>query len=214
MTEILAVEGLVLRFDGVTAVDGVSFTVGAGECVALVGPNGAGKTSVLNCISGVERPSGGRIVVDGRDVAGTTAWMRAARLGVARTLQGLGLVDSLTVLDNLLLGRHRLMRTGMVAAAVRWPPARREETAHRRRCAEIATELGLDADLGRRAGELGPGARKRLELGRALAQEPRLLLLDEPFAGAGPEDTEVMVAAIRAATAGVAGLRGPNADAG
>ena len=203
-TPVLAVEGLALRFDGVTALDGVSVTVEVGERVALVGPNGAGKTSVLNCISGVERPSAGRILVGGNDVAGMKAWARAAQLGVARTLQALGVVDELTVLDNLLLGRHRLMRAGLMPTAIRWPGARREEASHRRRCTEIAAELGIGAALTARAGDLPTGARKRLELARALAQEPRLLLLDEPFAGAGRDDIAVMVAAIRAATAGEA----------
>lgn len=200
MTAVLAVETLTLRFGGVTALDGVTFSVDAGERVGLVGANGAGKTSVLNCISGVERPSSGRIVVDGRDLAGVPASARPG-LGVARTLQALGVVDDLTVQDNLLLGRHHLMRTGVVAAALRLPRARREEAAHRNRCREVAEALDLDGLLEERAGALAPGARKRLELGRALAQEGRLLLLDEPFAGAAPSDVELMVGAVRSCTA-------------
>lgn len=195
----LAVEQLTLRFGGVTALDGITFTVEAGERVALVGPNGAGKTSVLNCISGVQRPSAGRILVDGYELLGARAWGRAA-LGVARTLQATAVVDDLTVLDNLLLGRHQRMRTGVVAAALRLPRARREEAAHAARCRQVAASLGLEDELGRRAAGLPFGARKRIELGRALAQEPRLLLLDEPFAGVTSGEADLMVAAVRAAT--------------
>jgi branched-chain amino acid transport system ATP-binding protein len=198
VTPVLAVEDLGLRFGAVVALSGVSFTVEAGERVALVGPNGAGKTSVLNCISGVERPSSGRIVVGGRDVvaAGDPPWAMA-RLGVARTLQGFGVVDDLDVLANLLLGRHHLMRAGLVANALRLPHARSEERSHTERCREVAAELQLTDDLHAPAGRLSPGARKRVELGRALAMDARLLLLDEPFAGASRAEVTLMVEAIR-----------------
>ncbi|MGH9224282.1 MAG: ATP-binding cassette domain-containing protein, partial [Acidimicrobiales bacterium] len=140
-TPLLAVEGLTVRFGGVTALAGVSFTVEAGERVALTGPNGAGKTSLLDCISGVVRPSGGRILWRGRDLAGVRPAARAA-LGLARTLQGLGVVDGLDVAANLLLGRHHRMRSGLLAAAAGWPRARAEEASHRARCEEVAAELG------------------------------------------------------------------------
>ncbi|MDQ4097774.1 MAG: ATP-binding cassette domain-containing protein, partial [Actinomycetota bacterium] len=181
MTGLLAVEDLGLRFGPVVALAGVTFTVDAGERVALVGPNGAGKSSVLNCISGVERPTSGRIVLDERPIREPRPWAMAG-LGVARTLQGLGLVDDLDVLANLLLGRHHLMRAGLVANALLLPRARREEREHAARCREIAAELELTGDLRTPAGRLSPGARKRVELGRALAMGARLLLLDEPFA--------------------------------
>ena len=193
----LAVEDLSLRFGGVTALAGVSFSVGPGERVGLTGPNGAGKTSVLDCISGVARPAGGRILLDGRDLAGVGPAQRAA-LGIARTLQGLGVVDALDVMDNLLLGRHHRMRSGLAGAALRLRRARAEETAERARCVELAARLGLDPAS--RAADLTAGARKRLELGRALAMDGVLLLLDEPFAGAAPADVDLMVAAIRRAT--------------
>jgi branched-chain amino acid transport system ATP-binding protein len=198
VTAVLSVENLGLRFGPVIALDGVSFAVDAGERVALVGPNGAGKTSVLNCISGVERPSGGRILVDGRDLVAARDMPSArTRLGLARTLQGLGVVDDLDVLANLLLGRHHLMRAGLVANALRLPTARREERDHAARCREIAAELDLTGDLRTAAGRLPPGARKRVELGRALAVDARLLLLDEPFAGASRREIDLMVQAVR-----------------
>jgi len=201
VTPVLAVENVSLRFGAVVALEGVSLTVDAGERVALAGPNGAGKTSVLNCISGVERPSSGRILINNRDVvAAADPPCRRAALGVARTLQGLGVVDDLDVLANLLLGRHHLMRAGLMAAAVRLPAVRREEARHADRCHRLAAELDLAGDLARRAGDLPTGARKRVELGRALAMDGSLLLLDEPFAGASAGEVEVMAAAIRRAT--------------
>ena len=196
MTVTLAVDGLGLRFGGVTALADVSLSVAPGERLALVGPNGAGKTSVLNCISGVERPSSGRISVDGRDLAPIPVAARAA-LGVARTLQSLAVVPELDVLANLVLGRHRFGRAGVIATALGLRRARDEEAADARRAREVADELGLSAVLSLPAGPLPLGLRKRVELGRALATEPRLLLLDEPFAGAGDEDARVMTAAIR-----------------
>jgi branched-chain amino acid transport system ATP-binding protein len=170
-----------LRFGAVTALDAVSFTLGGGEVVALVGPNGAGKTSVLNCVSGVARPTNGRVLVDGRDVAGARPDARV-RLGMARTLQATAVVDDLSVLANLLLGRDHL-------------GGRTRD--HRGRCEAVAAELGLSGHLSSAAARLPTGARKRLELGRALASDGRLLLLDEPFAGAGRDEVEVMAAAIR-----------------
>ena len=197
MTGVLSVEGLVLRFGGVTALDGVTFGVAAGERLALLGPNGAGKTSVLNCISGVEQPSDGRVVFQGRDLDGAGPRARAAA-GIARTLQGLGVVDDLDVASNLLLGCHSQMRAGLVAGALRLPLARREEAAFCRRCEAVATALDLDLDAPART--LPSGARKRLELGRVLAAEGSLLLLDEPFAGTSPDERSRMAAAIRRAS--------------
>ena len=199
MTRLLEVEGLRLRFGGVTALADVTVSADPGERVALIGPNGAGKTSVLNCISGVERPSSGRIRLGGRDLTEVPVAARAA-WGVARTLQALAVVPELDVLSNLLLGRHHLGRAGMLGTALRLRRVRAEEAAGVRRCREIAEELGLGASLRVAAGSLGPGARKRLELGRALAMEPRLVLLDEPFAGASPEEVAVMADAIRRAS--------------
>jgi branched-chain amino acid transport system ATP-binding protein len=197
MNPLLEVEGVSLRFANVVALDGVTFSVAPGELFALAGPNGAGKTTLLNCISGVERPAAGRVPFQGIDLSGTPASARAAQLGIARTLQGLGVVDSLDVEANLLLGRHRLGRAGVVSGGLRLPRMRAEEVASLRRVREVAGQLGLEDSLSLPAGSLPAGARKRLELGRALCMEPSLLLLDEPFAGAGPAEIESMTAAIR-----------------
>ena len=196
MSPVLDVEGLGLRFGTVTALDGVTFAVAAGECLALLGPNGAGKTSVLNCVSGAIRPTAGRVVLAGRDLDGLAPARRAA-LGVARTFQSPGVVEALDVGSNLLLGRHAHLRAGVVAGALALPSARREEAEARRRCGEVARALDLDVTAP--AAGLPAGARKRLELGRALAADPVLLLLDEPFAGASEDEQEAMAVAIRAA---------------
>jgi branched-chain amino acid transport system ATP-binding protein len=178
-----------LRFGGLNALRDVSFTVEPGELFAIIGPNGAGKTSILNCLNGVYRPQRGSIRLAGTELIGRRP-AAIAGLGVARTFQNLGLFANLDVVDNLMLGRHRLMHTGTLSGALWWGRAKREEVEHRRRCEEIV-EL-LDLSLYRRSpvGPLPYGIKKRVELGRALAMEPTLLLLDEPVAGMNREETE------------------------
>jgi branched-chain amino acid transport system ATP-binding protein len=187
---LLAFEDVTLRFGGVTALDAVSFTVGRREMLAIIGPNGAGKTSIFNCLNGVYVPHTGRIRLDGVDLVGRT--LEAARLGVARTFQNLGLFSGLTVLDNLMLGRHLQMRTGFLAGALWLGRARREEVGHRARVEEIVELLELEAHRHTPAAILPFGVQKRVELGRALAMEPKLLLLDEPVAGMNLEEKEDM----------------------
>ena len=182
VTPMLRVDGVRLSFGGLTALDDVSFSVRPGELVALIGPNGAGKTSMFNCISGVYRPERGALLFEGTDLVG----MRPSRIaagGVARTFQNLALFENLDVIDNLMLGRHTLMRTGLLAGAVWLGRARREEIRHRRHCAELVDFLDLGSYVGRPVGLLPYGVQKRIEIGRALAAEPRLLMLDEPVAG-------------------------------
>ena len=179
---LLRVDGVSLSFGGLKALDDVSFSVGAGEVVALIGPNGAGKTSVFNCISGVYSPERGALFFGETDLAGLRP-SRIAAGGVARTFQNLALFENLDVIDNLMLGRHTLMRTGLLAGAVWVGRARGEELRHRRRCAELVDFLDLGGYVGRPVGLLPYGVQKRIEIGRALAAEPRLLLLDEPVAG-------------------------------
>ena len=188
---LLAVRDVTLRFGGVTALDGVSFDVRPGELFAVIGPNGAGKTSIFNCINGVYRPQDGSIRLAGEELVGRSP-PAVARLGVARTFQNLGLFTHLSVIDNLMLGRHHLMRTGFVSGALWWGRARREEIAGREAVESVVELLELEAHRHTPAGLLPYGLQKRLELGRALAMEPRLLLLDEPVAGMNLEEVEDM----------------------
>ncbi len=188
---LLAFDDVLLHFGGVAALDGVSFEVRPDELFAVIGPNGAGKTSIFNCINGVYRPQEGSIRLAGEQLLGRSPSAIAA-LGVARTFQNLGLFAHLTVIDNLMLGRHHLMRTGFLSGALWWGRAKREEVEHRAQVEEIIDLLELEAHRHRPAGLLPYGLQKRLELGRALAMEPRLLLLDEPVAGMNLEETEDM----------------------
>lgn len=188
---LLSVRGLTLRFGGVRALSDVSFDVRAGELFAVIGPNGAGKTSIFNCLNGVYRPQEGSIRFNGHEVVGLRP-VQTARIGIARTFQNLGLFANLDVVDNLMLGRHLLMRTGFVAGALWWGRAKREEVAHRRRVEEIIELLELQRFRHQHVGTLPYGVQKRIELGRALAMDPKLLLLDEPVAGMNLEETEDM----------------------
>ncbi len=192
---LLVVDDVTLRFGGVTALTGVSFDVNHGELFAVIGPNGAGKTSIFNCLNGVYRPQQGSIRLDGTELVGRHPGV-AARLGVARTFQNLGLFVNLDVVDNLMLGRHLQMRSGFVAGAVWLGRARREEIANRRRVEEIVELLELEPFRRSPAGSLPYGVQKRIELGRAVAMDPRLLLLVEPVAGMNLEETEDMARAI------------------
>jgi branched-chain amino acid transport system ATP-binding protein len=187
----LEFEGVTLRFGGVRALHGVSFAVRPGELFAVIGPNGAGKTSIFNCVNGVYRPQEGAIRFEGADVRRRSP-ADIARMGVARTFQNLGLFASLSVIDNLMLGRHHLMRTGFVTGALWWGRAKREEVEHREAVERVIELLELEAHRHTHAGLLPYGIQKRLELGRALAMEPKLLLLDEPVAGMNLEETEDM----------------------
>jgi branched-chain amino acid transport system ATP-binding protein len=188
---LLEVAGLNLRFGGVAALTGVSFDIGPGELFAIIGPNGAGKTSIFNCITGVYRPQSGSIRLHGQELVGRRP-VTIAAAGIARTFQNLGLFSRLDVVDNLMLGRHLAMRSGFGACAVRTRRARREEAAERARVGELVDRLRLGAYTGRPVGDLPYGVQKRIELGRALAMEPQLLLLDEPVAGMNQEETEEM----------------------
>jgi len=183
------VRGLTLRFGGVTAIEGVSFDVHRGEMFAVIGPNGAGKTSIFNCLNGVYRPQEGSILFKGSEIVGRKP-VAVAALGIARTFQNLGLFANLDVIDNLMLGRHQRMTTGFLAGAVWVGKAKREEIVHRRRCEEIVEMLELQPYRRAPVGTLPYGVRKRIELGRALAMGPDLLLLDEPVAGMNAEETE------------------------
>ena len=179
---LLRVDRLTVRFGGVTALDEVSFAVEPGQVCGLIGPNGAGKTTLFDCVSRLTRPRAGRIEFDGRDLLALPAH-RVAALGIARTFQHLGLVGSLTVRENVMLGGQQASRTGFGAAALRLPVVGREERAVRRRADEVLDRVGLAHLAARPAAGLPYGTLKRIELARALGAAPRLLLLDEPASG-------------------------------
>jgi branched-chain amino acid transport system ATP-binding protein len=188
---ILRFEQVKLAFAGVRAIDDVSFTVGRRELFAIIGPNGAGKTSIFNVLSGVYRPQAGQVSFDGQSLLGKRPH-QVAKLGLARTFQNVELFANLTVLDNLMLGRHNHIRYGSLAAVAWLGRARAAEIANREKVEEIIDFLELEQWRGYPVRLLPYGVQKRVELGRALATEPRLLLLDEPVAGMNVEETEDM----------------------
>ncbi|GBD08569.1 Sulfate/thiosulfate import ATP-binding protein CysA [Candidatus Thermoflexus japonica] len=192
----LEIAELSKRFGGVQALWRVSFTVEPGEIVGLIGPNGAGKTTALNLISRFYDPDAGRIRFEGHDLLRYRPH-EIIRLGIARTFQNVEIFPGLTVLENLMVGQHLRVRTGLVAAAIGWPAARAEERRLRERAEEVLEWIGLMALAHRPAGSLSFGQRKRLELGRALIAEPRLLLLDEPAAGLHPLEREALKTLLR-----------------
>ena len=187
----LVVEGVSKRFGGVVAVQDVSLEVPRGAIVSIIGPNGAGKTSLLNMISGFYKPDTGRVVLEGQDITQKKP-SDIAGLGIARTFQNIALFSGLTVLDNLMLGRHVRMKAGVLASVVYWGMAQKEDIAHREACEEIIDFLKLQDLRKQPTAALAYGLRKRVELGRALALEPRVLLLDEPMGGMNQDEKEDM----------------------
>jgi branched-chain amino acid transport system ATP-binding protein len=187
----LVVEGVSKRFGGVVAVQDVSLEVPRGAIVSIIGPNGAGKTSLLNMISGFYKPDTGRVVLEGKDITQKKPSDIAA-LGIARTFQNIALFSGLTVLDNLMLGRHVRMKAGVIASVIYWGMAQKEDIAHREACEEIIDFLKLQDLRKQPTAALAYGLRKRVELGRALAVEPRVLLLDEPMGGMNQDEKEDM----------------------
>ncbi len=189
--KVLEVADLELSFGGTQAIDGVSFDVDRGELFAIIGPNGAGKTSIFNCLSGVYRPQAGTISYLGDDLLGHRPHAVAER-GIARMFQNIELFDNLTVLDNLMLGRHLHLDYSTFSAIVYHGRAKQRELTNRRIVEDIIDFLEIEAFRKFPGGMLPYGVKKRVELGRALAMEPKLLLLDEPVAGMNVEETEDM----------------------
>ena len=187
----LQLDHISLRFGGIKALDDVSFEVRNGEILAIIGPNGAGKTSTINSINGFYRPQEGRILFEGQEITHLPPYKRAA-LGIARTFQNIALYTHMTALDNLMAARHIHMRSSMWQNAIFWGRTLREEIEHRRVVEEIIDFLEMEHIRKTVVGTLGYGLRKRVELGRALALEPTLLLLDEPMAGMNVEEKEDM----------------------
>ena len=187
----LDVQNVSLSFGGIQALAGVSFGAREGEILAIIGPNGAGKTSMLNCINSFYHPDKGQILFEGRDLTRLSPH-RIAQLGVARTFQNIALYTGLSTLDNLMAARHIHMRAGFLQSLAYWGPAHREDIAHRLAVEEIIDFLEIEHVRKAIVGALPYGLRKRVELGRALAMEPRLLLLDEPMTGMNQEEKEDM----------------------
>lgn len=189
---LLQLDDLGIAFGGVSALAGVSVEVKRGEIFSLIGPNGAGKTVLLNCISGLYKPQRGRILFDGKDIGSLRSHQRA-RLGISRTFQKIELFSGMTVLDNIRLGRHIHMKTGLLAGAIYAGRASREEVTQREFIErEIIDLLEIAHIRDKVVGMLAYGLQKRVELARALALNPTLILLDEPMAGLNLEETEDM----------------------
>ncbi|MET0852961.1 MAG: ABC transporter ATP-binding protein [Candidatus Rokuibacteriota bacterium] len=190
-TPLLAVEGISVAFGAVKALTAVSMEIGRGEIVAIIGPNGAGKTTLLNVISGFYHPYEGRILFEGRDRTRLRPY-EVASLGIARTFQNVALFKGMSVLDNIMTGRLLKMGGSFLLDALWWGPAMRQELAHRAFVERIIDFLEIQAIRKTPAGRLPYGLQKRVELARALAAEPTLLLLDEPMAGMNVEEKEDM----------------------
>jgi branched-chain amino acid transport system ATP-binding protein len=194
---LLEIEGLTISFGGLVALQGVDLTVNAGEIVGVIGPNGAGKTTVFNCISRFYDPERGRILFKGRDITRARSH-EIVRIGIARTFQNVELCPSMTALENLLVGQHVVMRSGVVRDALRLRGVGEEEAKAVRRADEVLGFLGLVPHRDRVVSALPFGLQKLVELGRALASRPSLLLLDEPAAGADAQEVRGLAELIRA----------------
>jgi branched-chain amino acid transport system ATP-binding protein len=193
---LLIVENLRIAFGGLVAVDGVSFAVERGEIFALIGPNGAGKTTLFNIVSGIYAPQGGRIVLDGEDVSGLPPH-QLARRGLSRTFQNLQVFFRMSAVENVMVGRHLHERRTVLAHLFALPSVRAQNRATRACAEKLLALVGLSDAAGMPAGSLPYGALKRLEIARALATEPKILLLDEPAAGCNPAETAEVDAVIK-----------------
>jgi branched-chain amino acid transport system ATP-binding protein len=193
---LLSVRGVTVRFGGIVALEDVSFDVARGDICGLIGPNGAGKTTLFNCMSRLYQYQAGDIVFEGRSITALPTH-RIAGLGMGRTFQNLAIFQRLPVRDNIMIGAHSRSSAGFAASALRLPQVGAEERRLRERAREIMDYLGLAAHADRAAGDLPFAIQKRVELGRALAAEPKLLMLDEPAAGLNHEDLAALAALIR-----------------
>jgi branched-chain amino acid transport system ATP-binding protein len=193
---LLSVQGVSVRFGGIVALDGVSFDVARGDICALIGPNGAGKTTLFNCMSRLYPYQEGDILFEGASLTNVPQH-RIAGLGLGRTFQNLAMFRSLTVRDNVMVGAHARSSAGFAASALRLPSVTTEERRLREQAAEIMDYLDLSAHADRPAGDLPFAIQKRVELGRALAAEPKLLMLDEPAAGLNHEELHSLTELVR-----------------
>lgn len=186
--DLLVAEGVTLRFGGVAALSEVSFSVREGEIFGIIGPNGAGKSSLINVLTGTYRATSGSVRLEGQGLTGERP-AEIARRGVVRTFQNLGLFDRMTVLENVMVGRHVRMHGGIVASALRLPGLRRHEAEARQHCRALLGLLELAHVRDTLVGQLPYGVKKRVEFAKALAAEPRCILLDEPVAGMNEEES-------------------------
>jgi len=186
--ELLQADGVRKEFGGLVAVNDVDFHIPKGAIVSLIGPNGAGKTTFFNMLTGVYKPTGGRIVFDGGDVTGKPPHAITAR-GIGRTFQNIRLFGNMTALENVLVGMHARLKGGILSSIVRTPHVRKEEADAHRRASELLSFSGLRNKDEEQASNLSYGDQRRLEVARALATQPKLLLLDEPTAGMNPQET-------------------------
>jgi branched-chain amino acid transport system ATP-binding protein len=186
---LLSVDSLTLRFGGIVALDDVSIYIPEGLIVGIIGPNGAGKTSLLNCLNGVYKPQIGSLTYKGEDVTALRPWDLALR-GIGRTFQNIELVDEASVIENIMIGRHRHANKSLWAAATYWGRGRKEEELQRAFAEKVLDFLGLSQMRNAPCAGMPAGLRKLVEIGRALASEPDLLLLDEPTSGMTREEKE------------------------
>ena len=193
---LLSVDGVSVHFGGIVALDGVSFDIAPGQIAGLIGPNGAGKTTLFNCLSRLYRCGGGQIIFDGRPLLDIPRHGIAAA-GIGRTFQNLALFRTMTVFDNVMLGCHCRTRSGFLSNALRLPRVAREERATAEKGRELVAFLDLEAAADKRVSDLSFGTQKRVELARALASEPKLLLLDEPASGLNHEEVGTLGKLIR-----------------
>jgi branched-chain amino acid transport system ATP-binding protein len=196
MSDLLVARGLTMRFGGLTAVDGVDFTIPQNAVISLIGPNGAGKTTFFNMLTGLYSPTEGELTFMGRDTFGAPPHL-IAQLGMSRTFQNIRLFREMNVVDNVLVGMHTKLRGGMLATLLKLPSWRAEEEAGTRKARELLRLVGIHDRHGELAGNLPYGDMRRLEIARALASDPSVLLLDEPAAGMNPQETAELAVLIR-----------------
>jgi branched-chain amino acid transport system ATP-binding protein len=196
VTPLLTMQDVTQRFGGLVAVNGLNFSIDAGSIVAMIGPNGAGKSTAFNLITGIYKPSAGRITFDGNDITGRST-SGITKLGIARTFQNIRLFSYMTALENVMVGEHPRMHAQVWDALLGTPFARREERKVRERARELLRFVGLERQGDQYARNLPYGSQRRLEIARALATEPKLLMLDEPAAGFNPQEKNELMQLIQ-----------------